>query len=56
MKKVICSVIMLVSLFMFVGFIGGMECNTISVGEAVTGAVISLLIFAISGKVGDIID
>ena len=56
MKKVICSVIMLASLFMFVGFIGGMERNTIPVGEAVTGAIISLLIFAISGKVGGIIE
>lgn len=56
MKKIICSVIMLASLFAFVGFIGGMECNTIPVDEAVAGAIISLLIFAISGKVGKIIE
>lgn len=56
MKHLICGIIMAISLFLAAGFIGGLECDSIPVSKAVTGAIISLLIFAISGKVGKIIE
>ena len=56
MKKVICGLIMVVSLVMTVGFISGLELNTMSDGESIIGAVICVIAFTVAGKVGGIID
>ena len=56
MKNLICGIVMAVSFLMAIGFIGGLEVDSLTVGRAMAGAGISLAVFWIAGKAVNIID
>ena len=56
MKHCICGIIMVVSFFMAVGFIGGLKLDTVTVGQAIIGCISSIAVFYIAGRIGAVIE
>lgn len=51
-----CGIIMGISLFLAAGFIGGMECDALTLGQAVIGCLASIAAFCIAGRIGGVIE
>lgn len=56
MKHCICGIVMAVSFFMAIGFIGGLEVDSLTVGQAVIGCLASIAAFCIAGRIGGVIE
>lgn len=56
MKHLICGIIMAVSFFIAIGIIGGLQVDTLTIKQAVTGFTISLAIFFAAGRIGGVIE
>ncbi len=51
-----CGIIMAISLFLAAGFVGGLECNSLTLGQAVIGCLASIAAFCIAGRIGGVIE
>lgn len=56
MKNLICGIIMAVSFLTAIGFIGGLEVDSLTVGQAVIGCLASIAVFCIAGRIGGVIE
>ena len=56
MKHCICGIVMAVSFFMAIGFIGGLVNDTVTTGQAVIGCLASITAFCIAGRIGGVIE
>lgn len=55
MKKV-CGVIAAISFLMLIGFVGGMDQGTLTLAQGGVGAFLSVGVFAVSLKIGGVIN
>ena len=55
MKKKIAGIFMVLSFILLARFIGGLNRDTLTAGQAATGGIIILAVFFITGGIGGVI-